>query len=99
MDVYQLTKTQQAAFNALKRAADKCQKLNIGFVNIYGSIVAFDNSMIAGFGVDCNYEVNCAEHHYPPNSIENLGGDSYADDQNLHSFNDRKVREPVKVNF
>jgi len=86
MDIYQLTKEQQSAFNELKRAANKCQKLKIGFVNLYGTITAFDTALIERFDVDANHEVDCGEYGYPSNSINNLGGDSYADDQNLHSF-------------
>ncbi len=86
MDVYQLNREQQKAFNALRRAANKCAKLNIGFVNLYGSVTAFDNDLIEAFGVDANYEISCMEHGYPPNYINNLGGDSFADDQYIHSF-------------
>ena len=86
MEIYQLTKKQQAAFNALKKAADKCNNLNIGFVNLYGSITAYDKSIISAFGVDANLDVPCRDYGYPFNSLNNLGGDSYADDQMLHSF-------------
>jgi len=86
MDIYQLTKEQQSAFNALKRAANKCEKLNIGFVNIYGTINAFDRELIERFDVDAKHEVDCGKYGYPSNTIDNLGGDSYADDQLLHSF-------------
>jgi len=85
-EVYDLNKEQQKAFNALKRAADKCNKINIGFVNLYGSITAFDKSMISDFDVDADFELDCMEYGYPSNQIDNLGGCSYADDQNLHSF-------------
>jgi len=86
MKIFELTKKQQDAFDELKKAANKCTRLNIGFVNVYGSIITFDNGLIAGFGVDSNYEVPCGEYDYPPNQIDNLGGDSYADDQISHSF-------------
>lgn len=86
MEIYKLNKEQQKAFNALKRAVNKCEKLNIGFINIYGDITAFDKSIIKDFGVDCNYEIACMKYGYPSNTINNLGGDSYADDQSIHSF-------------
>jgi len=85
-EVYDLNKDQQKAFNSLKRVANKCVKLKIGFVNLYGHITAFDKNMIAGFDVDADYELSCKEYGYPSNYIDNLGGDSYADDQSLHSF-------------
>lgn len=86
-EIYKLNKQQQSAFDALKRAANKCNKLNIGFVNIYGSIHPFDKSVISGFNVDSGGDVECKYNGYPINCIDNLGGDSYADDQNLHYFN------------
>lgn len=86
MEIYKLNKEQQAAFNALKKAANKCHKLNIGFVNVYGAIYPFDQGIIKRFDVDANHEVPCSEYGYPSNCIDNLGGDSYADDQNIHSF-------------
>lgn len=79
MEIYELNKEQQKAFNKLKKAADECNKLKIGFINKNGSI-------IADFDVDANYEIECITYGYPYNNINNLGGSSYADDQNLHSF-------------
>ncbi len=85
MDVYELNKEQEAAFKQLVKAANKCKKLNIGFVNLYGRETAFDKSLIASFDVDAHFEIDCITYGYPSNYLV-LGGDSYADDQLLHSF-------------
>ncbi len=86
MKVYELTPVQQKAFNKLKKAANDCKKLNIGFVNLYGTITPYDKGLICDFGFDTDFEISCIEHGYPSNCISNLGGDSYADDQLLHYF-------------
>jgi hypothetical protein len=86
MEVYDLTPEQQKAFNKLKKAANECAKLKIGFVNVYGTIHAFDSRLVSRMEVDIEGDVKAIDFGYPHNSLNNLGGDSFADDQGLHSF-------------
>lgn len=50
--VCELTAEQQKAFNKLKKAYKECQKTGIYFANCYGSLMAFDKKLVAGYG-DC----------------------------------------------
>ena len=85
MEIFELNQEQQKAFNDLKKAVAKCRKLNIGFFSVLENEFAYDKSMIADFGIDADYEVDCLTYNYPMNYLE-LGGCSAADDQNCHSF-------------
>lgn len=89
MDIFQLNKKQQKAFDALKRAADRCEKTGIKFVNCYGTIHAYDSKLIAGFGskgfLD-SADVAVKDYGKSTNTIDNLGGDSFADDDYEHWF-------------
>ena len=49
-EVCELTPEQQKAFNKLKKAYKDCEKLGVYFVNIYGSLTAFDKKKVAGYG-------------------------------------------------
>jgi hypothetical protein len=85
MEVYDLTPEQQKAFNRLTKAVKDCEKLKIGFVNVYGTIYAFDEKLVSHMDVDIQGDVPAIEFGYPPNSLK-LGGDSHADDQSCHTF-------------
>ena len=62
MEIYELNKQQQKAFAALKKAVRICDKLGIGFVNVYGSIYAYDSNLIKGMDDDKDSEVSCMEY-------------------------------------
>lgn len=52
MDLFDLNKEQQKAFNRLKRAYKDCEKLGVLFVNQYGTLNAYNSDFIEGFGDD-----------------------------------------------
>lgn len=85
IDILELNKEQQKAFNALKRAADKCAQTGIVFQNVYGHIHPFNGFLVSGICFE-KTPVSCMDLGYPRNTITNLGGDSFADDQNMHYY-------------
>lgn len=95
MEIFELTKKQQAAFYDLVYAVERCKKLNIGFFTVLEETFAFNGNLIKSFGVDEHNEVDCAKYGYPSNTLT-LGGCSYADDQNMHSF---KLTEKGRKSF
>lgn len=71
IEVCALTPEQEKAFNKLKKAYKECEKKGIFFVNIYGSLSAFDSDLVQDYG---DYIIR-PEGVY---EIE-LGGASYAE--------------------
>lgn len=90
MDLFELNKEQQKAFNRLKRAYKDCEKLGVFFVNQYGTLTAYNSDLIQGFG---DNEITPSGHNVKLtdayskfygnlNTIETCAG--MADDENLH---------------
>ena len=90
MDLFDLNKEQQKAFNRLKRAYKDCEKLGVLFVNLYGDINAFNKDLIEDFGGEGmnpsgnNVMLTDAyeKFHYNANVVRSV--DSYADDEISH---------------
>lgn len=50
LSVCELTAEQKKAFKKLEKAYKECEKAGIYFANNYGSLMAFDSSLVAGYG-------------------------------------------------
>ncbi len=76
-DIFKLKKDQQAAFNALKRAFEKCEKSGLMLYNNYGTIGACDGSIVRDYN---DLESDYPEIDYPnPNEIR-MPCNEWADD-------------------
>lgn len=50
LSVCELTAEQKKAFKKLEKAYKECEKTGIYFANNYGNLMAFDSSLVAGYG-------------------------------------------------
>lgn len=60
-DIFKLTPEQAKAFKALEKAYSKCVKSGIFFANNYGSLMAFDKSIVCGYGDSVKYAKGVSE--------------------------------------
>jgi hypothetical protein len=101
MEIYELNEKQKQAFKELKKAAEKCAKLKIGFVNVLDSCYAFNKDFIKDMDIEDRLtdkdpdKIWCLDYGYPYNSMKTIGGSSFADDQIIHFF--RLTKKGIKA--
>lgn len=90
--IFDLTKSQQKAFNQFEKAYKKCLEEGIYFVNNYGSLQAYDSKIICGYG-DIHLEAKgvseVSNHDVGETSNEIIIPGEWADDQHYYGLTEK----------